>query len=223
MKEFWGKATPDGTTIDALMKRASDKSSQTGRVWIVIDNNVTEVMSRADETNGTQRIYAYIISQQDVLDFAYDEWGTLLWILYRIPYRDDTDPVNSSGSILPRYMLWTQEEWVLLEERAKGRANYGTDQAVRKAQTIYVNTSTQNASKREIVPIARGDNKLGPVIPVRAINHMETDEPYSPPGLVDDIAYLDRTVANYLSNLGRHHSGPDVFTVGHSGAGAFAG
>ena len=207
--DFWKQATPDGSTIDELMKRASDKSSVAGRVWMVVDNNVSEVMSQADEADGTQRIYAYMISQQDVLDFAHDQWGKLRWVLYRIPHRQDDDPINSSGDVIPRYMLWTQDEWVLLEEHHRDRplasepsVTLSSDSlalAVPQSQSMFTVGTGQD--KREVVLIARGDNKLSPVIPVRAINHMETEEPYSPPGLVDEIAYLDRTVANYLSNL----------------------
>ena len=201
VREFWRQATPDGSSIDALMKRASDKSSQTGRVWLVVDNNATQVLSQADEAEGAQRIYAYLISQQDVLDFSYDQWGKLRWVLYRLPYRQDEDPVASSGEVLPRYMLWTQDEWVLLEERKRESPGHGIDtSAVTTSHAIFGSIGT-GGDRREVVLVDRGVNQLGPVIPVLRINHMETEEPFSPQGLVDEIAYLDRTVANYLSNL----------------------
>jgi hypothetical protein len=46
-----------------------------------------------------------------------------------------------------------------------------------------------------------GEHGLGmvPVFPVDCMGQSES--PYFSPSLIDDIAYLDRAVANYLSNL----------------------
>ena len=208
VKKFWDCATTDGAAIDELMKRVSDQSSIAGRAWIVVDSNFQNVVSIADETNGTGRVYAYIVSQEDVLDYSMDDRGAMRWILYRIPFRDDIDPINSSGVVVPRYMLWTTEEWVLLEERAKTTNGPTLSSAVplsspiiEGVQTAMLLVTGNPEDRREIFVVDRGVNKIGPSIPVVPVNHMETDELYAPPGLVDEIAYLDRTVANYLSNL----------------------
>src|SRR5690606_18711651 len=48
--------------------------------------------------------------------------------------------------------------------------------------------------------IGVGEHKLGRV-PAVPVDHIVSDNPYWAMSLVDDIAYLDRAVANYLSNL----------------------
>jgi len=217
--DFWKHATLDGDPIDALMKQIADMSSVNGRVWVAIDSKVEGAVpiSVADEKNSQQRIYAYLIKQQDVLDFARDEWGKLLWILYRVKWRDDSDPVNSSGHVRTRYMLWTREEWILLEERYKTTAGAAAtpiasvvvdpiNQAIYNQALVNGVASIQSqvlareANPREIALIDRGPNQIGQV-PVFPSDHVENHEHYAPPGLIDEIAYLDRAVANYLSNL----------------------
>lgn len=192
LKEFWKNASLDGAPIDVLMRRVSDWSSVNGRVWVVVDSKGGEVTTLADEKSGNARTYAYIIHQDNVLDFSLDEWGKLIWILYRYPYRDDENPVTSSGKVLTRYMLWTRDEWFVLEERQKEK----------KAKAAVTNATVRGdkGKNREIVLINSGFNPLGEV-PMIAADHLENEDTYGPPGLIDDIAYLDRAVANYLSNL----------------------
>lgn len=82
-----------------------------------------------------------------------------------------------------RYRLWTRNEWFLFrEEVKKGAGNAGRRTA-------------------KVVLEDKGEHKLGvvPVFPVDCIG--ESESPYFSPSLIDDIAYLDRAVANYLSNL----------------------
>jgi len=45
-----------------------------------------------------------------------------------------------------------------------------------------------------------GEHNLG-LVPVFPADHLSSDELYSVPGLLEDVAYMDRAVANYLSNL----------------------
>lgn len=216
--DFWDHATLDGANIDSLMRQVSVLSSIAGRVWIAVDSMQPDgVISIADSKLSRSKIYAYLIRQQDVLDFARDDMGELNWILYRLSYRDDSDPITSSGHVMNRYMLWTKEEWILLEERIKNSkggiitpsvtmvvdpANSGIyNQAlVNGIATIQSQYMNKDSDQREIVLIDRQDNKLGE-IPIIPIDHMENTDPYAPPGLIDDISYLDRAVANYLSNL----------------------
>ena len=207
---FWAQPIQDGSPIDVLMQRISNWSSINGRVWVVVDNKAPQGMiSKADEKNGQTRIYAYCIKQQDMLDFSRDEWGKLRWVLYRMPYRDDEDPLKVKVGISPRYMLWTREEWFLLEDHyvvqdpattlVVDQSNNPIVQTVAAgAATAALNTSP--IQNRKITLIDSGKNNLGEV-PVFAVDHIESEMMYAPPGLIDDIAYLDRACANYLTNL----------------------
>lgn len=176
LRAFWERATLKGLDIDSYMKRVSALSSQYGRVWLVVDSNaIGGTFSRADEKSGKVRIYSYIVRPQEMLDMSYDEEGNLNWCLIHEILRDDADPMDSSGSFRNQYRLWTKQEWMLFEE-------------------------TTVRGKRKIVLIDSGVHGLGQV-PVEPADHNISEEQYTAPSLVDDVAYLDRANANYLSNL----------------------
>lgn len=179
VKRFWERATKSGLGIDDFMRQGGRKSSISGRIGIVVDNNAPPagIASKADEKAAGVYTYAYIVSPAQLLDFGHDEHGELDWVLLLEVTRDDADPLTSSGECRNRWRLWTKTEWRLFEERKIGKTN-----------------------KTKIVEVANGAHSLGEV-PVVLHDHIITDELYVAPSFIDDIAYLDRAVANYLSNL----------------------
>ncbi|MCY1299084.1 hypothetical protein D9M70_485990 [compost metagenome] len=72
--------------------------------------------------------------------------------------------------------MWTKTEWRLFEER-KGRNG-----------------------RKQIFEVDSGAHNLG-VVPVVLADNLISDDEYVSPSMIDDIAYLDRANANYLSNL----------------------
>lgn len=178
IKKFWASASRNGEDINFMMRGVSKRSSTVGRVYVCVDNNMPSdsVISIADEKKLAIRTYAYVIRPQDVLDMSWDEFEELNWILIKEYYRDDADPITSSGKTSNRYRLWDRQTWKLYEEKQT------------KDKTVVVELINQ------------GQHGLG-VVPVFPVDHMEDDSPYSAPALVNDVAYLDRAVANYLSNL----------------------
>ena len=74
-----------------------------------------------------------------------------------------------------RYRLWTEGDWKLYEERTEGKV-------------------------KVISLVEQAAHGLG-VVPIILADHMISDEEYEANAMIDDIAYLDRAVANYLSNL----------------------
>jgi len=188
VKQFWKRATIAGQGIEQLMRSASTSNSIGGRCAIVIDNNYTPpegatAVSVAEAKKQKLRIYGYVVGAEDVLDYAWDEDGDLglLWIKLREYKRKDADPFNDDGEVAERVRLWTRDAWYLFEEEitiGKGK---------RKGE-------------RKVNLIDAGEHNLGKV-PVVLSDHITVEDPYLVPGLIDDIAYLDRSVANYLSNL----------------------
>lgn len=178
VKSFWLKATKNELDIDAFMRRVSIMSSIYGRVWIVVDRKGGEAegqLSRADAQAAGGDPYAYFVTPQHVLDMSYDENGKLRWILIHEVGRDDADPHSSTGKPVHRYRLWTTTGWELYVVKKEGR--------------------------KTVVDLEDlGDHNLG-IVPVIPADHVVSEELYTAPGMVDDVAYLDRAVANYLSNL----------------------
>lgn len=178
VQRFWARATRQSMTIDELMSSVDIQTSIYGRIWMVVDSTMKDgAESVADEKRSDARPYAYWISPQQMLDFAYDDDGELLWALIAEVARDDADPFASTGQEYKRYRLWTRESWLLIRERPK------------TGRTVVL----------EVVD--HGLHGLGrvPVFPVDCMGHFESN--YFSPSLIDDISYLDRAVANYLSNL----------------------
>jgi hypothetical protein len=178
VKAFWDKSTKNGLGIRDFVRQAGKKASVSGRIGVVIDNNAQgDVVTKADEKEAGVRTYGYIVSPTQLLDYDFDEDGDLNWILIQEVARDAADPFTSSGAQVERYRLWDKQTWRLFEERQIGRSG-----------------------KTRVVEIANGEHGLGEV-PVILHDHIISDEDYAPQALIDDIAYLDRAVANYLSNL----------------------
>ena len=177
VKSFWKEATLNKLSIENLSRRISTLASTYGRVWVVVDNTKSDDgATKEDEKNGDVRIYAYAVTPEHALDMSYDDEGELNWILIHEQIRDDEDPIESSGSLINRYRLWERNQWTLF-------------------------TATATDGKKITVEIdGPYSHDLG-MVPVFAANNVISDDPYTTPALIDDIAYLDRAVANYLSNL----------------------
>lgn len=191
VKKFWNRETKNGLDIDQLMRQGSVANSIGGRSAIVVDNNFRSVAGVEEDRKVSQRevdeagfrIYAYVVPAKHILDYAFDEDGDgeLLWIKLREIVRDDADPLNSTGQFVYRVRLWTRDEWMLYEE-VEERGN------------------ARQEAKKNVVMRDRGTHNLG-FVPVKLFDHTIGEDPYRVPGLIDDIAYLDRSIANYLSSL----------------------
>lgn len=187
VREFWKSATLQNMRIDQLMRSAGNSSSVKGRVAIVVDTNVREgAISVAEAKAAKRKIYAYPVDAADLLDYAYDEEGDggLLWVKVREYFRDDSDPLNGTGEVTTRVRLWTRTTWTLFEEQ----------------EETTKDTRGRKKVATKIVVLQEGTHELNRV-PIVFLDHIITDNPYRTPGLIDEIAYLDRAVANYLSNL----------------------
>ncbi len=206
LERFWANANGQGLGITEFMRTVSNKSSQVGRCWVVVDSKLPAQdapISVADAEKLGTPIYAYMVSVEDALDMAWGEDGELLWILLREITRADEDPFASSGQLLFRYRLWTRNEWYEFTEVETQFASYD------RPKITPVNPdetpTTTPAEKRDSPAIKVDQTDYGwhglgrvPVVPVNA---QVTADRWHCPALIEDIAYLDRAVANYCSNL----------------------
>ncbi len=179
VQRFWKKSTKSGLTIRDFARQISKKTSLFGRIGIVVDMDRTdsEIISKADEKKANIGAYAYIVGPQQLLDYSFDKHGELNWVLIYELARDDEDPFDSDGDAIDRFRLWTRTDW-----------------------TLYEKQLNPNTKRYEVVEIASGEHDLNEV-PVILADHIIGDEEYKASAMIDDIAYLDRAVANYLSNL----------------------
>jgi hypothetical protein len=176
IKAFWENATLQKRDIDHFMPILSSLASIYGRVWVVVDSNIPNgIVSKADAKKAKGRCYCYTVSPTDVLDLAFDDDGELLWIKIREAVRDDADPFSYTGNVTEKVRVWTRNEWYLFStEKTPSNAKYELEDS--------------------------GEHGLG-IVPVTYLDHSETESPFTSTALIAEIAYLDKAVANYLSNL----------------------
>lgn len=176
VQDFWKNCTLSGLSINQYMTLLGQRSSTLGRIWVFVDSNKkAEVITKADEKAAGARVYTYYVKPQDLLDVGFDEHGEKLWVLVRETTRDDKDPLLATGATGERYRLWTRDAWHLFAVEEVGR-------------------------KKVVVLIDEAVHGLGEV-PCFPLDHMVGENRYTSPALIADIAYLDRAVANYCSNL----------------------
>jgi len=189
LKKFWKSATLSGLDMNAFARRISNATSRFGRVYVVVDSTFRaadedQITTLADKNAAGGKPYAYIVRPQDMLDISYDDTGEMNWALVREVGREDEDPMESTFDAQIRYRLWTREGWYLFEET-----------------TVTSRTRPSGRFRRlKVEPVDAGTHNLG-VVPIVQADHQFSEEPYESSGLIDDIAYLDRANANYLSNL----------------------
>jgi hypothetical protein len=179
VKDFWKSATLQRGEIDDYMQLVSKKTSIYGLVWVVVDSLVPEgvlMPTVADVKDGNARVYSYLVKPQHALDMAFDQGGELDWIMIQETYRD-ANLFGGTGAVEPRYRLWTRDFWALFEEYRD-----------------------RKGGKKKYRVIDLGEHGVG-VVPVFPAYHVVSEEQYWATGLIDDVAYMDRAVANYLSNI----------------------
>lgn len=179
VKRFRQKATLSGLTLEQFERQVARKASIYGRVYVVLDSNAVagEIVTKADEKAGNVRLYAYIVTPEHMRDCGYDKDGNYNWVLIEEKTRDDANPFDADSAIYSKFRLWTKNEWYLFTTR------------------------NLESGKDAVVEIeAQGVHGLG-VVPVIKCDHIESDNKYAVPALIEDVAYLDRSVANYCSNL----------------------
>ena len=186
LQDFWTAATLDGRSMNQLASAMDIGTSKMGRIYVVVDSTSDgTARTRQEEIEQGSRVYAYIVEPLDVLDVAYDADGRMSWIVIRETVRDDADPLSSTGRIEEQYRIWTRDGWILItRERVASKTN-----------------GASGATSSYKYEVQTGEHKLG-IVPVVAVDCFDApDAKYTSPSLIGDVAYLDRAVANYLSNL----------------------
>ena len=180
LKAFVDRADDEGRPLLELAKDMATWCLGYGVIWVAVDKPAApvEVVSRADEQRLDLSPYAYLVHPTHVLDGRIER-GEVKWLLVQEDIRDDVDPLNSSGAMISRYRLWTPDGFLLI-------------------------TPKQGQGSQEEYTTAEGKHKLGrvPFVPVRYGSGCG----FACPGLVADIAHLDRAIFNKTSLLDEIHN-----------------
>lgn len=197
IKDFWLDVDGSGMDIQDFVRSASTKASVFGCPWVVVDSTVTEVPDNASEADVQDgRIYAYILDPEQVRDFSWGDDGELNWLLVEETYRDDENPMVSSGEVRYQFRLWTRTHWYLY--RPKDDEQTQPKPEVHRTSNASVDDTVKQGHNYELHD--DGPHGAG-VVPAIRLDNVPSENLWTVPALINDIAYLDRAVANYLSNL----------------------
>ena len=177
----WAMAFLDRGDIDArpLVELAKDLAGWFlgyGIVWVAVDKPSAPIeagaLTAAQEAELGLDPYAYLVHPTHVLDGRIER-GRVRWLLVQEDRRDDVDPMTSTGEVETMYRLWTERDWVLIGKVRT--ADGGEDYRV----------------------VADGKNPIGrvPFVPFR----YGSGSGFASPGLLGDIAHLDRAIFNAAS------------------------
>lgn len=218
VRRFWKHATRNRLSITDYMKQIAKMTSIYGLIWVVVDNTAEngQAISLADEKSGNVKTFSYYITPEHAINMSYDDAGVLNWILLHEQNRDDDDPLDSTGEFVHRYRLWERNQWTLytLTLKSGKLPTSNTQLSSQQVANAVVRAFRGNMpgldapEQQSFIDLGHYDIDVdGPhptnlgVVPVFAAYNTISDGKYSAASLIDDVAYLDRAVANYLSNL----------------------
>lgn len=110
-----------GSSITEFRRSMSDLAQIEGHCFVVIDSpsiSKTEVLTLQDQIEKRAFPYLNLISPQNVLNWALDEFGFPYWVLIRETKDGNQDPTNYKEDDAQKcnYRLWTRNEWYLFDE-----------------------------------------------------------------------------------------------------------
>lgn len=179
VEAFMAECDQDGRPAIAFAKDVAYWMAGMGLVWVVVDKpprpETGAALTAAQEQERGLKPYAYMVLPYMVLDGCFDR-GELVWLLIQEEDRDDRDPILSTGEVTLRYRLWTRDEWLLI--------------------TPHKHPET----KEVFYTYELGAHNLG-VVPVVAFSYYGSQGKFGGPGLVADIAHMDRGAFNKASLL----------------------
>ncbi len=176
--KFWDNADGRGRNIDRVMMMALQWAEVFGQVWVGMDKPNDVFVSAAAEMDAGMP-FLKIFFPYDVLDAGYTDMGRLKWIITRHVRRADDNPLLGASE-QEEFTVWDTQSW-----------------------RVFVSVEKTKDSKDDeprFRLIGEGNHGLG-VVPFHALRWSDSDDPFVAPGVLDDIAGLDRSIFNKQSQL----------------------
>lgn len=162
-----------GTAYTDFFPALSKWASVSGLRFLLVDKPPQVAETKAGEIEGKLYPYFVHIDPQNVLDWGLDAFGNLKWIKIR-ESEADGDTFDAEGKDIEKYRIWYTDRWELWEIRKEG-------------------------DEKKAIKTDEGEHPVGevPVIPVVHIS----EEPMCGFSLLNDIAYVNRSLYNWCSLL----------------------
>ena len=177
IEQFVGNCDGEGTPLIKLARTVATWALTYGTVWLCVDkgqHNTDRELSAAEEIAEGRYPYCQWFLTTAVLDGKMES-GEVEWLLVQEDGRDDDDPMTSTGEPIVRYRLWERNRIRCWRE---AKAQDGS-------QHLILESDIPNALGRvPFVSIQIGEGS-----------------PWAAPGLVSDIAYIEREIYNLQSQL----------------------
>lgn len=185
IEAYADKAGQDECSLSDFTKEVTRWLLAYGVIYIATDKPEAvrpegRELSAQEEADQGLVPYSYVIHPQYMLDGKLEK-GRFLWCIVQEDSRDDQDP-ESTGEPIVRYRVW---------EKDRIRVYRKDPKTSKKQSPAYLLES-------EI------KNELG-YIPIVPVYYGETSKDFSCPGLISDIAHIDRAIFNKGSLLDEVH------------------
>lgn len=177
LRLFWKNADGRGRDIDRVMMLVLQWMMVFGVVWVQVDKPREQFDSALQELEEGMP-FVKIYFPFDVLDAGFDGMGRLKWVMVREMVRKDDDFRGPADTVM-QFIAWDRNGFEIFEQEEK--------------------TEDEDASPTFRM-VGAGTHGLG-FVPFRPVKFTDSEDEFVAPGLIDDIAYLDRDIFNKMSQL----------------------
>lgn len=180
VKRFWKNADGLGRSIDRTMSTVLQWAEVFGVTWMMVDKPHEVFLNNEDELDfGLPYIKHYF--PFDVLDGGFTDRGVIKWVMVRDFIRKDDDAL-AAPALTTIFTIWDRNRFTAIRKAPKPEGSQPVSQTFLR------------------VPELSGEHNLG-VVPIHPVRFSDSEDPFISPGLIDDIAYLDRDIFNKQSQL----------------------
>jgi len=117
LEEFWSNIDMLGTPADEFYEQVAQAVQVGGRCAVVVDrwdgDEQGEVITRVQEADAGRRPYAYLVGNEDIIDWSVDRRGRLAWVAIREWGAPEREPMAERVAPQERVRIWRQDSWEL--------------------------------------------------------------------------------------------------------------
>lgn len=101
-----------GTDLNSFMKKAAHRAKLKGTIFIVVDNEYIDTEKPISVKRALEKRiypYLYLVNPENIVSFSTDKFGNLIFIKYRLEYKDIDDDGNIVN--LSETWTWKKDKW----------------------------------------------------------------------------------------------------------------
>jgi hypothetical protein len=125
--EMWADMDMLGTPADEFYEQVAQAVQVGGRCAVVVDRwdgeSDSPILTRAQEQRAGRRPYAYLVGNEDLIDWEVDRRGRLLWVAVREWHTGEREPGSPHQASVEHMRVWRRDRWELWVEQVDEDGN----------------------------------------------------------------------------------------------------